>query len=428
MTILIFNPALVRLTALGACEQDRLAHAARLIARGCAVRVLTGYMPYQQRDDVTAFYAARSLPVDLFPVGTQSRHPARLTGLVTDLALADGMAWEYAAPLAAAALRTALAADRPAAVWCHGSYTWPAAQIARRMGIPVVIRSVNYEPAQMQHERVIAPITNGLRRYIGDGLNAVRVAAKVHGERHAVRTGVIAAISPAEQALYKSMIPGGSLAVADHGMERVLLLPLQTLPALLRPPRPARPAEPLHAFFMGASYNVQHNRAALDFLVHQVIPRVRVRLPGRYVFHLLGSKLPAGVTGLAAPDLIFPGYVPDLEAYLAGMDIALAPSLGGAGMQQKVFEPLARAFPTLTHQRGLAGYPFVHAVHVLDADRLAGGVLDAATSANGFVTGLERLTDPALRTRLSAAAAQQSAALFSQPALDAIVDAALATR
>ncbi len=389
--LLIINPALVRLNALGACEQDRLTHVRRMIARGFTVRLLTGWMPYQQRADVEAFYADLGIPVDLFPVGTQARHPTRLTRF----AHLDGMAWEYAAPAARAALNRTLAAHHPDLVWCHGSYLWAMARFAHARGLPVVIRSVNYEPEQLLHENSATGI--GMR---------LRHVAKVRGEQHALRSGVLAAISPDEAALYSRI---------DRAA-RVALLPLQTLPALMRPARPVVQSDrPLRVFFMGASYNIAHNRAALDFLIHAVIPLVRQRAPGVFTFTILGSKVPAAAAAHAAPDLHFPGYVPDLDAALDEMDIALAPSLAGVGMQQKVFEPLARAFPTITHRRALAGYGFTHDTHLLLAE-----------DADGFADALLRLRDPDLRAHLSHNAARQSGVLFSRAALDDAVDRLLA--
>lgn len=394
MNLLIINPALVRLTSLGACEQDRLAHVARLRERGHRVHLLTGYTPYQDPAAVRAFYAERDLPLaDLVPVGGQARHPARLR----QFAYADGMAWEYAAPGFTAALIAALDRLKPDAIWCHGSYLWRPAQIARQRGLPTVIRSVNYEPEQLRHEN--APTI----------ANRVRYAAKVHGEQHAAHAAVIAAISPAEQAIYARL---------TGDPDRAVLLPLQTLPAVLSAPRSQTERRPLNAFFMGASYNVAHNRAALRWLLTDVIPLVRDQMPGLYRFHLLGSKVPPELAAHAADDVaddvIFPGYVPDLAALLAEMHVALAPSLGGVGMQQKVFEPLARAFPTLTHNRALAGYPFTAGTHLLTAE-----------TAPDWASALAMLSNPRWRERLSHAAAEQAAALFSRAALDHAVDAAL---
>ncbi len=417
MKILVVNPALVRLHSLGACEQDRLTNLERLRALGHEVRLLTGWMPYQQVDEVRAFYAGRDLDPALVPIGGERLHPRRLTRL----AYLDGMAWEYAAPSVQSAAARLIESFRPNVMWCHGSYTWGAGEVAARAGLPLVIRSVNYEPEQLLHE---AAQIAGKR---------IRYAAKQAGEAQAMRLArVMAAITPAEAAIYGRM---GGAAVET--------LPLQTLPALLRPPRGAgahmatgahtageratdghmgAPLQagavvdaPLHVFMMGASYNVQHNRAALAFVVDEVVPAVRAAASGTFVFHILGSKVPAEFTQRAAPDLIFDGYVPDLDAHLAEMHIALAPSLGGVGMQQKVFEPLCRAFPTITHSRALAGYPFVDGEHVLLAE-------DSA----GYVAALLRLRDEALRARLSTAASAQAARLFGASEIDARVMAILA--
>lgn len=381
MRILVVNPALLRLNSLGACEQDRLRNVANLRRLGHDVHLVTGWMPYQKREDVEAFYAGRDIDVTLTPIRS-GRTPRRWL----DVALWDGMAWEYGEPDFLAALSRAVADFQPEKVWCHGSYVWSPAQAALRKGIPTVVRSVNYEPTQMLHEKRRSP--TDVMRYIG----------KSAGERRAARGTTLAAITPAEEAIYRRIAPDADIR----------LLPLQTLPDLLRPPRPQADRQPLHVFFMGATYNVAHNRAALRFILEAVAPLVRGRAPGAFVFHILGSKVPADLASYASADLIFDGYVPDLDAHLEGMDIALAPSLSGVGMQQKVFEPLCRAFPTITHARALAGYAFEPGTHVLTAE-----------DAEGYGAHLLALRDPARRSDLSREASAQTARLFGQAEMDA---------
>lgn len=397
MRILVINPALPRLNALGACEQDRLAHVQRLVERGFQVHVLTGYMPYQERSAVEAFYHARQLQVTLVPI----HHAPRLSRL-RDFALLDGMAWEYGTPSFLSAVSQVLGDFQPERVWCHGSYLWPAALHAMKRGCRTIIRSVNFEPDQLLHERA------NIR------LRALRYQAKLMGERRALTASAVAAISPDGMRRYQRLDPDAIL----HN------LPLQTLPRLLDwdgMPDAERHADrdmdvPLHLFFMGASYNVFHNRDALRFLVEDVLPRVRALVPGAFVFHMLGSKVPDALKAYAAPDCIFEGYVPDLAAFLRGMDIAVSPSLQGAGMQQKVFEPLTLGFPLVTHTRGIAGYDFQHGVHLLAAD-------DATPDT--FAAHLVALRSADLRAHLGRNARAQAQASFSQPAMDARVDALL---
>lgn len=389
MRILVVNPALVRLNSLGACEQDRMQNVVDLTRLGHEVHLLTGFMPYQKREEVAAYYQQRGITASIVPV----LKPTLTWRRFLRPAYLDGAAWEYANPQFLKAVERVLNERNPDVVWCHASYTWGPAKLAHQYGIQTVIRSVNYEPEQLLHET-------------GDSLaNRVRYFAKTHSERNVLHyASVTVAITPDEQRIYQQLNPQAC----------VKLLPLRALPGLLRPPRSPRSERPLRVFFMAASYNVTHNASALRFVVNEVMPRVRTASPGDFEFHIMGSKVPQMILDKAAPDLIFDGYVPDIEVHLETMDVALAPSLSGVGMQQKVFEPLCRAFPTITHQRALAGYPFAEDTHLLTADR-----------AENYVHQLLRLRDPALRARLSARVAQQAASLFSPERFDTDVQAIL---
>ncbi|MBI2443837.1 MAG: hypothetical protein HYV42_01170 [Candidatus Magasanikbacteria bacterium] len=72
--------------------------------------------------------------------------------------------------------------------------------------------------------------------------------------------------------------------------------------------------------------------------------------------------------------------------------------------------PTAGGFPTITHGRGLAGYPF----------RPNESVLTGVTPEE-FVASLERLQSFSLRQQLSQAAVALATKLFSQEVLDNIV-------
>ncbi|MCC7209648.1 MAG: glycosyltransferase [Anaerolineae bacterium] len=390
MRILVANPALTRFDVLGACEQDRLANVRDLLRLGHEVLLFTQSYRYKPLDEHRAYYAAHGLPARVAPYRNEQRSWRRLG----DPAYLDGAAWEYAAPSFSGPLRDALREWKPDLVWCHASYLWPAARLAFRAGYRIVLRSVNYESAHQRQESTPS-LANGLR-----------VMGKELGERRALAfSHVLAAITPDEAAIYRQVKPDA----------RVKTLPLRTLPALLRPPRPAAERSPLHVYFMGATYNVPHNRSALEFVVGEVLPRVRAQAPGRFVFHVLGTKIPAHIQSRAAADLVLDGFAPDLETFLAGMDIALVPSMFGQGMQQKVFESLCRAFPTITHGRALAGYPFQPGEDVL-----------VGQDADSFAAALLSLEAPARRQALSAGASARAAQLFNQGAIDAVVNEILA--
>jgi hypothetical protein len=390
MKILVVNPALVRLKALGACEQDRLQNLHDLKRLGHTVMLLTRTSATHSVLESAAYYQQQDIQATVIAHNRQRLSPHRLR----DLALLDGAAWPYGAPDFTQTLVDLFAQFKPDLLWCHTSYVWAPAGQAHQYGIPAVIRSVNYEPDQVLHE-------------LGRSLaNRLRFWLKTYSERRTTNnSAVLAAITPVEQQIYQRLNPQTS----------VRLLPLRALPRYIKPAPTVIDRSPLHVFFMGASYNVPHNAAALAFIVEQIIPLVRAAQPGAIEFHILGSKAPPQMLALAADDLHFEGYIDDIDTFLAGMDVALAPSLFGVGMQQKVFEPLCRGFPTVTHRQALVGYALNDGEHVLLAE-------DATT----FAQHLLRLREPALRQKLSQNVSKRTAELFSRSALDHTVESILA--
>ncbi|MFN8529177.1 MAG: glycosyltransferase [Anaerolineae bacterium] len=379
--LLCVNGVFSRLNSPGAAELDWFALITMLREMGYTVRVLQPIVKGQTHEAVERFYGLPELDLVTAPLSINMRNPRRLI----EPAVWDGAGWMYASPEFTHILDSAIRAYAPDALIAVMSFLWGAARTARRAGLPVLLRSQNNEASHMLQE-------NGFSLP-----NLVRYWGKSAGERHVARLpNAVAAITPNEAAFYRQLSPNTLIEA----------LPLGTLPNLLRPPRPARDRSPLRAFFMGSSYNVPHNRKALAFIVREIAPLLRQRAPGAFELHILGSKAPADLVALAAPELIFDGYAADLETHLDGMDIALVPSLSGAGMQQKVFEPLCRAFPVITHERVLAGYPYQPGMDVR-----------VGNTAADFVDHLLALRDPAEREALSRRAAATSARLFQRETL-----------
>ena len=161
-----------------------------------------------------------------------------------------------------------------------------------------------------------------------------------------------------------------------------------------------------------------HNREALKFLLKQIIPEVHNRFPNQFIFHIFGGKIPAEFFKYFIDDVIKHNYLlhEKYEELMTTMDIAVVPSLFGAGMQQKIFEPLARGFPTITSERGLAGYLFKAGEHLL-----------LASTADEFAARLGELQDVNLRRRLGMGAKNLAMNLFGEKKIELIVQQALAT-
>ena len=115
---------------------------------------------------------------------------------------------------------------------------------------------------------------------------------------------------------------------------------------------------------MGSTYSVKHNKEAAKFIIQDVAPRALAEFGENVCFHITGAKLPKTLQKIMPKNVVYDGYVTDYAKFLLNSEVALAPSLGGAGMQQKVFEPIARGVPTITSPRGLAGYAFKNGTHV----------------------------------------------------------------
>lgn len=163
---------------------------------------------------------------------------------------------------------------------------------------------------------------------------------------------------------------------------------------------------------MGSTYNVHHNLAALEVILKKIAPSVREKYPGQFKFYISGGKIPEDLKRFFGEDVIYSGRKDqnEFDDFLADMDIAVVPSLFGAGMQQKIFEPLCRGIPAVVSSRGLAGYPFRHREHALIAD-----------SIEEFPDLLLELRDAGLRRKLSENSVILSKKLFSREKMDAVV-------
>jgi hypothetical protein len=377
----------------GACEQDRLAGIMQLKRLGYDVMVLAKTFRWQDTQAIAEFGRQNNIAIVtvLYQSEIKKLPAQKLFFYFKRLANPlywDGAAYEYAQADIKNALRAALRQFQPDAVWFDYTYLWPLYRVVKKQKVPIITRSINFEPRHFLEE---------------DGrtlLNYFKVIPKHISEYMIARLSeVVFAITPREEKIYQKL-----------GAKHTATLPLRKLPAYLAATREIKDKAVLDVFFMGSTYNVAHNRRALEFVLREIAPRAQAAVPSTFRFHILGSKFPDEFKKYLNDAVVYHGYVADLEKFLDNMDIALIPSLFGAGMQQKVFEPLARGIPTITSERGIAGYPFVHDEHVL-----------CATSAEECTAALRRLRDSQLRRELSKNALALSRQLFAPQILDTII-------
>ena len=132
------------------------------------------------------------------------------------------------------------------------------------------------------------------------------------------------------------------------------------------------------------------NVDAVRWFVGEVFPLVRARLP-QVRFHCIGGNMPEAIVALGAVDgVVVHGHVPDIEPYMQGARIAVAPLRYGAGVKGKVNLSMAHGQPVVATSCAVEGMHLRDGEDVLVAD-------EAATFADAIV---RLYTDEALWTRL----------------------------
>lgn len=214
-------------------------------------------------------------------------------------------------------------------------------------------------------------------------------------------------VSPMEREILAREAPGARVDVLSN---------VHAIPGSRRPF-----AERRDLVFVGG-YRHPPNVDAVRWFVKQVLPAVRTRLPDVRV-HLIGADAPESVRILGDhPGVVFHGYVRDLDPYMDGCRIAIAPLRYGAGVKGKVNLSMAHGQPVVATSCAVEGMHLRPGEDVLVAD-----------SPEAFADAIVRLYgDPALWQRLSDNGIENVRRHFSfdaaRDALRRIMDSLLSAR
>jgi glycosyltransferase involved in cell wall biosynthesis len=142
-----------------------------------------------------------------------------------------------------------------------------------------------------------------------------------------------------------------------------------------------------------ATFDYAPNIDAVDWLVTEVEPRLRARIPDVEI-RLVGTPVPGLERHHRPPAVTVVGVVPAMEPELARADIAIVPIRYGSGTRLKILESFAHRVPVVSTTIGAEGLNVEDQVHLLLAD-----------GPDDFARACERLlTEPNLRKRLVDAA------------------------
>jgi glycosyltransferase involved in cell wall biosynthesis len=233
-----------------------------------------------------------------------------------------------------------------------------------------------------------------------------RRAAELSGDATAMRAALrtreleLALIAQADATLVVSETERGLLATDAPQADVRVLSNLHALGA----PGPAW-SQRQDLLFVGG-FRHPPNADAVLWFVREVFPRLRAARPGLQ-FHCIGGDVPAEVQALSAVGGVrIHGHVPDLQPWLDGCRVSVAPLRYGAGVKGKVNQAMAHGLPVV------ATSPAVEGMHLVDGEDVL-----VADDADAFADAVLRLhDDEALWNRIAAHGRANVARHFSADA------------
>lgn len=147
--------------------------------------------------------------------------------------------------------------------------------------------------------------------------------------------------------------------------------------------------------FNGSLYYLP-NLEALDNILEEINPRLLAEKDFNYRIVICGTRLPERYNQLKAyrdRNIIFAGFVEDINLYFSGADILINPVIEGGGIKTKVVEALAQGLSVVSTKSGSIGIP----------EAICGGKLKLSANDNDWIdfTDKIRTTDTALTTPAS---------------------------
>jgi GT2 family glycosyltransferase len=206
-------------------------------------------------------------------------------------------------------------------------------------------------------------------------------------------------VSPVEQKLLLEAVPGA----------KVLLLP--NMHEVLGSRRPF--AERTGLVFVGGCGHPP-NEDAIRWLTSEIWPLLHAKRP-ELVLHLIGDMPDHLRQQFGGEGIVIHGRVPDLEPWMQGSRVALAPLRIGAGVKGKVNMAMSHGLPVVATSMAAEGMGLQHGLNALLAD-------EPSTFAE---TVIALYDDPALWQRLSAASAEHVRTHFSFSVAQAALEQAL---
>lgn len=102
------------------------------------------------------------------------------------------------------------------------------------------------------------------------------------------------------------------------------------------------------------------NLDALDTILNKINPVLLSAVGYKYKIIICGSKLPSSYSGLTAhkeKNIVYAGFVDDINMYFKGCDIFINPVIDGGGIKTKIVEALGYDLSVISTKSGAIGIP-----------------------------------------------------------------------
>jgi glycosyltransferase involved in cell wall biosynthesis len=160
-------------------------------------------------------------------------------------------------------------------------------------------------------------------------------------------------------------------------------------------PQPDVEPDPWNVVFYGALANPM-NRDAVEFLVGEILPRIRAKVPQVRLTLVGSSPQPEQLEMVRRdPGITLTGYVEDVRRPLAQAAVVVCPLRFGYGIRGRIFELLAMQVPVVATSIAVAGMDLVSGDGLL----LAVGAADFAAAVVDLLEHPERGAALAQRAR-----------------------------
>lgn len=113
------------------------------------------------------------------------------------------------------------------------------------------------------------------------------------------------------------------------------------------------PAEKLILLFNGA-FGYAPNLEALHHIIENINPLLQ-QTQLNYTILICGKDIPDSIVSANHPNMIFPGFVNDIDPYFRGSDIFLNPVISGGGIKTKLVEALGNNMHAVSSINGAEG-------------------------------------------------------------------------